>query len=110
MDSSATFNQGRATFCIVSFGFALGLLWGISMFIMGLLSLYCSYGTPFVELFGSVYLGYKSTLLGSVIGGAWGLADGFVGGAIFAWLYNCCVKCCAKCCAKCCGKFCKKEA
>ncbi|MFQ5495170.1 MAG: hypothetical protein ACE5EX_07290, partial [Phycisphaerae bacterium] len=35
-----------------------------------------------------IYLGYRATPLGSLIGLAWALPDGAVAGVLFAWLYN----------------------
>lgn len=77
-------------------GLSLGLTWGVSLFIMGLLALYASYGEGFVVSIGSLYYGYAPTLLGSVIGAAIGFVDAFICGVIVAWLYNCFTGCCKK--------------
>jgi hypothetical protein len=37
---------------------------------------------------GHIYRGYKLTMTGSLIGGAWAFLDALIGGAIFAWLYD----------------------
>jgi hypothetical protein len=46
------------------------------------------WGRAMVDVLGSLYLGFRPTPLGSIIGGAWAFVDGAVGGAIVAWLYN----------------------
>lgn len=47
-----------------------------------------NWGTAFVELLSSLYIGYKATFLGSIIGATWGFIDAGIGGAIVGWLYN----------------------
>jgi hypothetical protein len=41
-----------------------------------------------IELLGSLYLGFRPTLPGSAIGGAWAFVDGTLAGVLVAWLYN----------------------
>ncbi len=77
-------------------GFALGLTWAISMLIVGLTAWLFSYGTAMVTLMGSIYIGFKPTLLGSFIGAGLGFVDGFIGGVLIAWFYNLCGCCCCK--------------
>ena len=36
----------------------------------------------------TLYIGYKPTVLGSVLGGIWGFFDAGIGGVVVAWLYN----------------------
>ncbi len=69
-------------------GLAVGSVWAFYVILAGLLAAYMDWGTPFVELIGSCYIGYKATLTGSLIGGAWGLVDGAIAGVILAWVYN----------------------
>ncbi len=69
-------------------GFALGIVWGAAMLIMGLLNMWLSWGGAFEEVMSTVYLGYKPTLLGSIIGGVWGFVDAGIAGLIIGWLYN----------------------
>ena len=69
-------------------GLSLGIVWGACMFIMGLLSMWLSWGAQFEACMATIYLGYKSTLLGSIIGGIWGFVDAGIGGLIIGWLYN----------------------
>ena len=74
---------------VKAFGLALGILWGASVLIMGIIAMgapdYCG---NFVAAMGTKYIGYKATILGSIIGGVWGFIDAGIGGLILAWLYN----------------------
>jgi hypothetical protein len=82
----------------VGLGLACGILWGISLFIMGLLAYSYSYGRPFVEAMSALYLGFEPTVKGSIIGGIIGFIDAFIMGFLIAWLYNrfTCCSCCTK--------------
>jgi len=76
------------TICPKKLALTFGILWGASTLILGLICMLTGWGIDLVEILGSVYIGYDSTVLGSIIGGAWGFADGFIGGYLIAWLYN----------------------
>ena len=78
----------------VSFGLAFGILWGAATLLVGILAFAFGWGGPFVNVLGSLYVGYEPTILGSLVGGVWGLIDGFIGGFILAWLYNLLAKKC----------------
>jgi hypothetical protein len=80
----------------IALGLALGVLWGMSIFLMGLIAYYSTYGQPFVAAVSSLYVGYQPSILGSIIGGVIGLVDAFIGGVILAWLYNLFAHCCCK--------------
>ena len=69
-------------------GLALGILWGIVCLIMGLLAIVTYRARPFVEFLGIMYIGYKPSILGSIIGFVWGSVDAFIFGFLIAWLYN----------------------
>ena len=69
-------------------GLAGGILWGLSMFVCTLISLYTGYGTAWLNLMADIYPGYTISLIGSVIGLAYGFADAFIGFFLLAWLYN----------------------
>lgn len=84
---------------VVSLGVAIGLTWALSMFLMGLASWHFGWATPIVTMMGSMYIGFKPTLIGSFIGLAAGFVDGFIAGVLIAFFYNLC---------RCCG--CKKES
>jgi hypothetical protein len=69
------------------FALAFGITWASGVLGLGLLSM-VGWGMKFVDVVGSVYLGYSSTALGVLIGTLWALIDGAIAGAIFACLYN----------------------
>lgn len=71
-----------------AFGLTAGILWGLAVLVTGLAAALSGYGTQFVNVVGSFYLGYEPTLTGSVIGGVWGFFDALIGGFVFALLYN----------------------
>ncbi|MCH9770444.1 MAG: bacteriophage holin [Gammaproteobacteria bacterium] len=77
------------------FGFALGLIWALGMLVVGWAGWQWQYGIPFVKLWSSVYVGFKPTLVGGLIGAAWGFVDFFVFGVLIAWVYNLCGKNCS---------------
>ena len=82
--------------CACKFGFALGLIWGLGVLILGWAAWLWGYGTPVVLLWSHVYLGYSATFLGGLWGGLWGLVDFFIFGLLVAWVYNGCLGCCKK--------------
>jgi hypothetical protein len=76
-------------FCPAAFGFSLGILWGLGLLIVGLINHWePSFGHPFIQTMSSVYIGYKSTIEGSLIGFAWGFIDFFIFGFLIAYIYN----------------------
>ena len=79
----------------VSMGLSLGILWGISVFLMGLLAYHYSYGKPFVEMLATLYLGFSPTISGGLLG----FIDAFITGFLVVWLYNC-INSCSCCCKK----------
>ena len=73
---------------IKALGLTLGIVWGIGIMFLGLTSTFWNWGLGFVTLMGSVYIGYNSTLGGTLIGTIWGFCDGTIGGMLIAWFYN----------------------
>lgn len=73
---------------VLGLGIALGLVWAISMLFVGMTSWLYSWGNSFVDVMGSIYVGYKPTLVGSLYGTIFGFIDGFIGGVLIAWFYN----------------------
>lgn len=70
-----------------------GILWGASVFLVGVLNLiFPTYGLTFLWFASSVYPGYKAEphFISILVGTGYALLDGAVGGAVFAWLYNVC--------------------
>lgn len=73
----------------LAFGTALGIVWGVSVFLTTWLSYYTGYGKLFLEvLVQSIYPFYTITPLGSFIGLIGGFIDGLVSGALIIWIYN----------------------
>ncbi len=81
---------------VLSFGLAIGVTWGIGIFILGIINSFFVWGLDIVGSLATLYIGYEPTILGSILGGVWGFVDGFIGGIVIAWLYN---KFCRSCCA-----------
>jgi hypothetical protein len=69
----------------------LGVAWAICLLFVGWASIF-GWGTEFVEVMSSVYIGFASTFLGGIIGAIWGFIDGAIGGAIIALVYNAMVR------------------
>jgi hypothetical protein len=69
-------------------GFALagGIVWGSAVLLATLASLWHS--GQHIGILSHVYIGYKVSYLGGIIGLFYGFVTGLAGGAIFAWLYN----------------------
>lgn len=75
----------------VALGIALGIVWGVSLFLTTWVS-YLSeagYARLFLQtLAGSIYPGYSITPAGSILGLVYGFIDGLVGGWVIGWIYN----------------------
>ena len=65
-----------------------GIVWGATVFLTTLTSLYFGYGKVFLDWVASIYPGYSVTLVGSVVGLVYGFLDMFVGIYIIAWVYK----------------------
>ena len=72
---------------VKALGLAFGIFWAICIFLLGILGMF-GFGTTFIDLISRVYLGYKISVIGAIIGAIWGFIDAFVCGAILAWFYN----------------------
>lgn len=83
-----------ARLSVCSLGIAAGITWALGVILIGLMSTYFGLATNWVDLLKSIYVGFDSTLLGTLIGGLWALIDGFICGALVALIYNHCSKCC----------------
>ena len=69
-------------------GLAGGILWGLSMFVLTLVSVGTGYAAGFFNGMASIYPGYSVSPIGSIIGLVYGFLDAFIGLFLFAWLYN----------------------
>lgn len=72
----------------VRFGLAAGILWGISLFVLTLISMGTGYASEFLKSISYIYPGYSISGLGSIMGAVDGFIDGFVGCWIFIKIYN----------------------
>lgn len=84
---------------VCNLGMAIGLTWGLMMFVVSFLTMLFGIGSPFVDIFASIYWGFDSTIIGSLLGFIWGFIGGFITGALIAFFYNVCAcKCpCSYC-------------
>lgn len=73
---------------VKALGLAMGIVWGAVMFLLGIMNMLLNWGGALEEVMSSLYIGYKPTFLGSIIGGFWGFFDAGIGGVIMGWLYN----------------------
>jgi hypothetical protein len=73
---------------VKAFGLTLGIVWSVSLLIMGILAMTVNYGVGFVNAISKLYIGYNATVAGIIIGAIWGFFDAGIGGVIIAWLYN----------------------
>lgn len=69
-------------------GLASGILWALGAFTITLTAIYLNYGSVFVELMSSVYLGVDISLKGAFLILPWSFVDAFIGGFLLAWIYN----------------------
>jgi hypothetical protein len=72
----------------LALGLAIGIFWGVMMFLTTWLCIYTGYGRLFLEAFMGLYPGYSITPAGSLLVLVYGFIDGFVFGAGIGWLYN----------------------
>lgn len=73
---------------VQAFALTCGIIWGIGLFLITWWIIVFGGASGESTLIGRVYLGYRISPLGSIIGLIWAFADGLIAGAIFAWLYN----------------------
>lgn len=72
----------------LALGVSLGIVWGVSIFIIGLVAHFFMYGSAFVSAMGIVYVGYGSSIASCINAAAIGFVDAFIIGALIGWLYN----------------------
>ena len=73
-------------------GFAAGIVWGLAVFLMTLISTSTGYADEALNGVASIYPGYSVSLGGSFIGLVYGFVDGFVCALVFGLIYNAFVK------------------
>lgn len=75
---------------VCNLGMSLGIVWGLTIFVNALLTMFFGIGSPFIDIFSTIYWGLDSTLVGAFFGLVWGFVGGFIGGALIAFFYNYC--------------------
>lgn len=73
-------------------GFAAGIIWGVAVFLMTLVSIGSEYGDKVLKGVESIYPGYSVSVGGAFIGLVYGFVDGFVCALIFGLIYNAFIK------------------
>ena len=69
-------------------GFAGGILWGVSLAFITIVSVYTGYASLFLHMISDLYPGFDVSLSGALIGLSYGFLDGFIGFYLIGWLYN----------------------
>ena len=77
-------------------GLALGVFWGVILFVLTIVSHYTGYLSSHLNLLIGIYPFYEISLVGAIAGLIDGLIDGFVGGLVLALLYNAFAGVCCK--------------
>jgi hypothetical protein len=66
---------------------SFGILWGLSVLVLGWIAM-GGWGVRWVEVLSSLYIGYRATVVGAIIGAIWAFFDGLIGGFLIAVFYN----------------------
>jgi len=72
----------------IAFALAGGIIWGVAVFLMALVSGGTGYGIGFVYAIGTIYIGVQPGIVGAFLGLVYGFIDMFIAGFIFVLLYN----------------------
>ncbi len=72
-------------------GLAVGFGWSVACFIFGITSA-MNWGTAFVDVMSSIYIGYRPGFVGAVIGAIWGYGGGAIYGLLIGFFYNFCLE------------------
>lgn len=67
---------------------AVGIFWGVVMFIVTLLGYYYEYGIAFLEVMRSIYVVLTINPNGAIVGLCLGFLDGFIGTYVLISLYQ----------------------
>jgi hypothetical protein len=73
---------------VKAFGFALGVVWGGLMFILGIADMLYFWGNTWGRMMTIIYVGYSPTVFGSIVGAAWGFVYSSLLGFAIALMYN----------------------
>lgn len=81
-------DQRHATLGVISFGLAIGVVWAIAVFLLGMAAWLFGWGVDIASALASLYIGYSPSFVGAIAGAVWGFADGLILGSMIAWFYN----------------------
>ncbi len=70
------------------FAVAASLTWGLYILMVGWLAAAGWGNHSLITTTSALYLGFKPTFLGGIIGAIWGLVDGCIAGYVFALAFN----------------------
>lgn len=73
---------------VKAFGLSLGIVWGGLSFVLGIVDMLYFWGSTWGRMMTMVYIGYRPTVFGSIIGGVWGFLYASILGFVVARLYN----------------------
>ncbi|MDD5197044.1 MAG: bacteriophage holin [Candidatus Omnitrophota bacterium] len=73
---------------VKAFSLALGFVWGGLTFLLGLLDTLYFWGNSWGKMMTMVYIGYRPTILGSIIAAVWGFVYAGILGYLIARMYN----------------------
>jgi len=65
----------------------LGVTWALGVILLGWISS-TGWGARFVDMLSSVYVGFRPTFIGGIVGGLWAFTDAFVTGVLFVLVFN----------------------
>ncbi|GAB6138479.1 hypothetical protein [Halanaerobaculum tunisiense] len=68
---------------------AFGVAWAILMLLLGILAMWNG-EIKMVNLLADIYIGFKPTFVGVIIGALWGLSSGIMWGGMIGIVYNLC--------------------
>jgi hypothetical protein len=72
---------------VYALSLSVGCVSAIFMFLMGLLTNFGMCG-KMMEMMSSIFLGFQTGFVGSLIGAAWGFVSGVIEGCLIAIFYN----------------------
>ena len=73
---------------VKAFGFALGVVWGGLMFLLGIADMLYFWGNTWGRMMTVIYVGYSPTVFGSIVGAVWGFIYADLLGLALASMYN----------------------
>lgn len=73
----------------IALGIACGATSAIALVLLAIVAMINgSYGNSLVSLISTIYVGFRPSIPGALLGGLWGFVDGAIGGWVFAQIYN----------------------